>query len=330
MINFLVALFLSVIASFIYVDYAKKNNIFALVNERSLHKTPVITGAGIVLGFSFFIIFLLNFNEKFLFFENKNITMIFFLSFIFSIFGWYDDKLDISAVTKMIFQILVTITFASLYVNSTINDVNLFIQLAIIILITFLLAVSINCFNFMDGINGLALSLALYILISLVILDQNILIKQEIIFLTATLLTLMTFNLKNKFFIGDAGSVSLGFFIGAILLNEMIVKNISFITVAILVAYWASDCACTFLIRFFVVKNWYKSHKSHPYQQLTKLLDSQIKVFIIINFINIFYLFPLAYLSQIYADLSILFLLMAYTPNIIFALKYGPYKVVKV
>lgn len=329
MINFILALFLSTLAIFIYTDYAKKNKVFAAVNERSLHKIPVITGAGIVLGFYFLFIFLLYCNQKFLSTDNINIMMIFALSFILSIFGWYDDILDISAVKKLIFQIFVTITFSSLYVFNIIPDLNLFIQLIIIILVTFLLAVSINCFNFMDGINGLALSLALYILISLVILNENILIMNEIIFLIATLSTLIIFNLKNKLFIGDAGSVSLGFFIGVILLNEMIVKNITFITVSILIAYWVSDSVCTFLLRFFLVKNWYKPHKTHPYQVLTKLLNSQTKVLLIINFINIFYLFPLAYLSQIYSDLSILFLFIAYTPNIIFALKYGPYKILR-
>ncbi|MDA9171046.1 hypothetical protein N9O69_03090, partial [Alphaproteobacteria bacterium] len=246
MINFLLAIFFSAIVTLIYSLYAEKNKVFALVNKRSLHKTPVVTGAGIVLGLCFFCLFLFNSHQKIHFSENHFMIMAFLLSFILSIFGWYDDKYDIAALKKLLFQIFISIIYASLYVINFIPDENIFIQFISIVSIMFLLVVSINCFNFMDGINGLALSLALYLLISLIILDKNILVKEEIIFLIATLLILIIFNIKNKLFIGDAGSISLGFFIGVILLNEMLVKNISFTTVAILIAYWVSDTVCTF------------------------------------------------------------------------------------
>ena len=324
MIDFLLALFFSIIVTLIYLHYAEKNKIFALVNERSLHKIPVITGAGIILGFCFFCLFLFNFHQKVFFSENNFMMVAFLLSFVLSIFGWYDDKFDIAAIKKLLFQILVSVIFASLYVFNFIPYESFLIQLISILSIMFLLVVSINCFNFMDGINGLALSLALYILISLIILDKNIEIREEIIISIATLLILAIFNIKNKLFIGDTGSISLGFFIGVILLNEMLIKNISFITVAILIAYWVSDTVCTFFVRLLILKNWYSPHKSHPYQLLTRLLNSQTKVLIIINVINIAYLFPLAYLSQTFPYLNVFLLFMAYTPTIIFSLKYRP------
>ena len=106
MINFLLALFFSIIVTFIYSVYAKKNKIFALVNERSLHKIPVITGAGIILGICFFCLFLFNFHQKVFFSENNFMMVAFLLSFVLSIFGWYDDKFDIAAIKKLLFQIL--------------------------------------------------------------------------------------------------------------------------------------------------------------------------------------------------------------------------------
>lgn len=324
MIDFLLALFFSIIVTLIYLHYAEKNKIFALVNERSLHKIPVITGAGIILGLCFFYLFLLHIYQTEFVSKNNFIVVVFLFSFVLSIFGLYDDKFDIAAIKKLLFQIFVTTIFSSLYVINLIPNENLLIQLILILSIMFLLVVSINCFNFMDGINGLALSLALYILFSMIILNENIEIREEIIILIATLFILIIFNIKNKLFIGDAGSISLGFFIGVILLNEMLVKNISFITVAILIAYWVSDTVCTFFVRLIIFKNWYSPHKSHPYQQLTRLLNSQTKVLIIINVINIAYLFPLAYLSQTFPYLNAFFLFMAYTPTIIFSLKYRP------
>ena len=119
------------------------------------------------------------------------------MSFVLSIFGWYDDKFDIAAI-KITFSDLVSVIFASLYIFNFIPNESFLIQLISILSIMFLLVVSINCFNFMDGINGLALSLALYILISLIILDKNIEIR-EIIISIATLLILAIFNIKINF-----------------------------------------------------------------------------------------------------------------------------------
>ena len=68
----------------------------------------------------------------------------------------------------------------------------------------------------MDGINGLAISLAIYIFTSLLILDRKIILKYELLYIIASLSVLLLFNLKNKLFIGDAGSIALGFLIGSI------------------------------------------------------------------------------------------------------------------
>ena len=315
-------LFISTYFSLIYLNLAKKLKIFAIVNERSLHKTPIITGAGIVIGLCVLLLLFYSLYINNNTFENYFIILVFSITFIASVFGWFDDRYDIPAIKKLFFQITISGIFA--FFQLVLFGKELDQTLLYFILILFLTLCAINCFNFMDGINGLAISLAIYIFSSLLILDDNIIFKYELFYITSSLLVLLLLNVKNKLFIGDAGSMALGFLIGSILINELIQKNISFITISILLAYWVSDTVCTFILRLIIGKKWYYGHRNHTYQNLARILNSHNKVFVLINVTNFLYLLPLAYFSTIYTDFSIYFFMLAYFPLIIFALKYGP------
>lgn len=315
-------LIMSTFFLYIYLSLAKKLKIFAIVNNRSLHKKPIITGGGIVFGFS--ILSLLIYNL----YINKNsfgynfIILVFSISFVASVFGWFDDKYDISAVKKLLFQIIISGIFAFIFLFFMEMEINKL--LIYFVLILFLMLCSINCFNFMDGINGLAISLAIYIFISILVLNHNTIFKYELFYISSSLIVLLLFNLQNKLFIGDSGSIALGFLIGSLLINELIEKNINIVTVSILLAYWVSDTVCTFFLRLILVKKWYNGHRSHAYQNLARILNSHNKVFLYVNLINFLYLLPLAYFNTIYTDLGIYFFMLAYIPLIVFVLKYGP------
>jgi Fuc2NAc and GlcNAc transferase len=314
--------FISLPIIILYILYGRNNKILAYVNNRSLHTQPIITGAGLTIGLAIF--FLMIF-KMILNINMSNFTILLFvISFLFSIFGWVDDKYEIKAVKKFFLQIIISAIFSIIYLLSLQLSLNIFLNVTLIILLVILLVCSINTFNFMDGINGFALSLSLYIFISILVLNEQTEIKNDLIFIMMTLLILLYFNLTNKIFIGDSGSMMLGFLIGAVILNELIHKNINIQTILIIVAYWGSDTICTFIVRLFIVKKWYLAHRSHAYQNLARILKSHSKVLILINFIQFLFLLPLAFLSQKYISLSIYFLFLSYVPMIIFSLKYGP------
>lgn len=312
----------SIFFSLIYFKLAKKFKIFAIVNNRSLHKKPTITGAGIVFGFCVLLLLIYSLIINKNTFENYFTILVFLLSFVASVFGWFDDRNDISAIKKLFFQIIISSIFTLIYLFLIMDVTNQI--LLYFILLLFLMLCSINCFNFMDGINGLAISLAIYIFLSLLIIDHKIILKYELLYIVASLLVLLLLNIKKKLFIGDSGSIALGFLIGSILINELIQKNINLLTISILLAYWVSDTVCTFFLRLVLVKKWYKGHRSHAYQNLARILNSHNKVFVLINLINFLYLLPIAYLANIYPDFSIYFFMLAFTPLIVFVLKYGP------
>ena len=66
----------------------------------------------------------------------------------------------------------------------------------------------INSFNMLDGINGQAGSYSIYILIIFLFLNVNTVLS---INLFITLLFFLYFNFKDKMFLGDSGTILLGF-----------------------------------------------------------------------------------------------------------------------
>tara|TARA_B100001057_G_C22627183_1_gene862941 strand:- start:211 stop:855 length:645 start_codon:yes stop_codon:yes gene_type:complete len=66
----------------------------------------------------------------------------------------------------------------------------------------------INSFNMLDGINGQAGSYSVYILITFIFLNVNIALSINLII---TLLFFLYFNFKDKMFLGDSGTILLGF-----------------------------------------------------------------------------------------------------------------------
>ena len=90
----------------------------------------------------------------------------------------------------------------------------------------------INSFNMLDGINGQAASYSIYILILFIFYNVNLFLSINLILV---LLIFLYFNFKDKIFLGDSGTILLGFIIsyffiksfnlGANILSDEIFNN---------------------------------------------------------------------------------------------------------
>ena len=112
LLHIFLGLIISIYFSLIYLNLAKKLKIFAIVNERSLHKTPIITGAGIVIGLCILLLLFYSLYINNNTFGNYFIILVFSITFIASVFGWFDDRYDIPAIKKLFFQITISGIFA--------------------------------------------------------------------------------------------------------------------------------------------------------------------------------------------------------------------------
>ncbi len=183
-------------------------------------------------------------------------------------------------------------------------------------------ALWINLFNFMDGIDGLAASEAVFVLLSMLVL-ASLSPQWELSGLWLWLasgavagIVFLPFNwAPAKIFMGDAGAYFFSFiiFIGA--LWGMVSGQLSFYSSFILIALFASDALVTLIRRILSGQNWTGGHRTHAYQYLSRRHSHAIATLIYLG-VNVLWLLPLAFLVQSQLINPYLSLFFAYAPLI--------------
>ncbi len=212
--------FLALILTLIFIPIIKiiaiKANLVDKPNYRKIHTTPVPLIGGISIAFSSLLVILLSGNKLLFLVEYLPIiTSGFILFFV----GVVDDKKDIRAKYKLTIQLLLAfyVAFSGIRISSLYG---LFGVYEIVIWAQYLLTIIVitgvvNAFNLMDGVDGLVgglsiLGFTMFLLASIYFNDYY-LGKISVIFI-GTLVGFLRFNLsKKKIFMGDSGSLFLGF-----------------------------------------------------------------------------------------------------------------------
>lgn len=273
---------------------AKYMNILDMPNERKVHKKPIprLGGIGIYAGFLLgYMLFGLH---------TVQMNAILIGSIIILVTGIIDDIKPIPAKWKFLAQI-VGATIIPLYGKILLQDISafgLYINFGIFaypITIIFIVSV-INCINLIDGLDGLASGISsIYFLtvgiISMLLNNSNGLdIALTFIMLGSTLGFLVhNFN-PAKIFMGDSGSMFLGYIIAVIALLGF--KNItltSFIVPLLLLAIPIMDTLFAILRRIINHKPLGEPDKNHLHHQLLKLKLSQKKTVLIIYGVDILF-----------------------------------------
>lgn len=315
----------------IYKKVALKREILAHISARSLHANLVARGGGVVFGtlFSLMMFFYL-LNDKVTIWQ----TISFGLCGLFAtLIGFFDDIYDIDAKKKFVMQLLLSILFTVSYFHFNLSY-NLFENNSIFIFIIicswiFVPLWIINSFNFIDGINGLAIATAIFssttLILSLYISkgSSNFITIYSILLIVC--LGFLPFNFPSaKLFMGDAGSIFLGFIYGSTVLVILFNNYLSIWTVITVFSYMLADTLSTNIIRLLTIKKWYGVHRSHAYQNLARVLNNHTKVTGGIMIYNVFYILPLTLFTVWYSNFAIYFTIAAFLPAIIFSIKYGP------
>ncbi len=253
-------------------------------NERSNHQTPKPRGAGIILIplilFSTSVIFLL---EDTL---NNDWKLIFGFCFLLSIVSFLDDIKNINAKIRLAFQIFCV--FSSLYLFK--DQLNIFIRssefliifngiesLGLGLIFCFLVMIwvwIINMFNFMDGMDGItsvqisSLSILTNFLAILGLIEE-IFIYFSLILLTISFAFYSVNKPPSKIFLGDVGSIPLGFIVGFIVIYNMITFNL-ILPFLIIMFYYLQDSIATIILRFLKKENLLQAHTSHFFQKMLR------------------------------------------------------------
>ena len=158
---------------------------------------------------------------------------------------------------------------------------------------------SVNLFNFMDGIDGLASSQAVFVLGSAALLSGSGAAATG--FMLASAAACLGFLVWNwppaRIFMGDAGSGALGLHLGVLAVASAASGELSVWTWVILHGVFIVDATTTLLVRAWLRRPLGDAHRSHAYQHAARA-SSHAHVIAAILSIEIGWLLPGAYVVE--------------------------------
>ncbi|MEN8139371.1 MAG: MraY family glycosyltransferase [Bacteroidota bacterium] len=274
--------------------------------NRSSHSTLVPTLGGVSIFASIIISSSLFVNERFVDFDLLNAAMV-----ILFFFGIKDDILMISPVKKFIAQIVsaliisigANVRIPHMYDILGFGEIPYWISIVITVFVIILI---INSFNLIDGVDGLAASVGI---VSSLVLGYWFYVNEynSLALLSASLFGSLVaflrynFSKKNKIFMGDTGSMIVGFIVAVLtiefirhngigLINggkEIITAPVLAISILIIPLI---DTFRVFMVRLLNKKSPFKPDKNHIHHRLLSLGLSHAKttiMMVVANFIFI-------------------------------------------
>lgn len=299
----IVKIFLMVMSTFLFVlllvpfikDVAYHVGAVDIPNERKVHKKPMprLGGMSIYFGFLF----------GYMIFGTPSSTMnsILIGSFIVVLTGVVDDIKPLKARTKFIGQ-LVAACVVVFYGNILLKDLSafgLYLDFGIFsypVTLFFILG-CINCMNLIDGLDGLAAGISsIYFLTIGIIATMQSKFGLDFVLTFVMLGSTLGFLAHNfhpaSIFMGDSGSMFLGFIIAVIaLLGFKNVTMTSLIIPLLILAIPILDTVFAILRRMLKGENISTPDKFHIHHQLLNRNFSQGATVLIIYLIDILFAF---------------------------------------
>jgi len=334
-----------------------------LPNARSSHQTPRPRGGGVGIVLAFLLA--LPFAVPLATFGTWNVWLPLVAAVTLALVGLADDLRGLGLATRLVAQSFAVAALLAALAGSgggvLESDTGLFARVADLavvapqlsadlapwllvaldaLLIPVLLLAAlwwINLFNFMDGIDGLAASQALFMLIAALVVKLsapgNGIAHPEILSATESVATLMLaaavagFLVLNwppsRIFMGDAGSLFLGFSILALASHDVTLGHMNTWTWLILGTLFLVDATTTLLRRWLTRQHVTTAHRSHLYQRLSRRWGSHRRVTLVYFLLNVTLVFPLAFLAHHAPQWAPVVLVVAWLPAAVVAWHAG-------
>ena len=212
-----------------YIQFARRYNMIKAVNSRAAHKGTVFTGGGVVYAAVIMVGALILDNLDFV--EFSNFSPIVATGILVSILGFFDDFIEISAFNKYI--VLSFLILMLLYANSTlpiIQNLNGFLGIYEIgyipglIFTSFVYLSIMNAINLTDGIDGYLAIFSISFFSSMLFTNHineffTLTSVAIIIIGSSSMFIRYNFHKGKKLFVGDAGSLFIGFWFATYLIT---------------------------------------------------------------------------------------------------------------
>jgi UDP-N-acetylmuramyl pentapeptide phosphotransferase/UDP-N-acetylglucosamine-1-phosphate transferase len=251
-----------------------RRHVTAEVNPRSSHLVETPEGAGIVvipvaLLTVVVAMYLLPIPPRF---GMMYSAVVGGLTVVLTVVGFFDDARGLSVLSRLIVQ-FICVGVVVLMLPGSVRVLPGFIpegvERALIIVggVWF-----VNLVNFMDGIDLISVVETAAITLGIAILAWIDVIPYFYGWIAASLLGAVIgfapWNLPPaRLFLGDSGSVAVGFLLGVILLHVAASAGNAFVATVILPLYYLADATITLLRRIARGEKFWRAHRDHFYQQ---------------------------------------------------------------
>ena len=283
---FLLSSLITLISIIILLPIARKLKLVDIPSKRKSHlgNVPLIGGLSILMGVCV--------STSGSLIDDKIFLIYMVSAFFILILGLIDDFYPLSPKIRLTIQtviILITLELTGLKFDTLGHSFGLktqinlgFFSYPVTILGMLLVTNAFNLMDGADGVTGVLAILALTVIFLIEILSLNINSNPLILALIGSLIPFLSFNLiksKNKIFLGDSGSLFLGFSIAFLLLYEtQVIKNISPPFALWILAIPIFDVCAVMIFRFKKSRSLFKPDRSHLHHFLQKLGLNNIQV----------------------------------------------------
>lgn len=259
---------LSFLAVGLYVLFAGRTQWLDQPGHRSSHVVPTPTGAGLAMISALVIAYAIEvvvrsspdpvdpgFSEV--------IPPLMGAALALSLIGLWDDLRDLSAAWRLLIQLLLSLGFVLLIPVSSPWQAGALV---------FALTWTMNAYNFMDGSDGLAGMQAVIsgsLLAYLFNLSGEHALALASLGVAAVASGFLPWNWPPaRCFMGDAGSVPLGWLLGGLCIAGGVQETLSWPAALLVLAIFHVDAGLTLLRRVCLGERWYTAHRTHVYQKL--------------------------------------------------------------
>ena len=284
---------------FVCAKISYKLNLIDLPNKRKIHLEPTAYTGGIAIIIS--LLFALQEVDVF----DNTLSLILSISFLISVVGLIDDKFYLNTGSKLSLQVI-PIFYLIVFENLTLNNIGAYNHFILemgsfkvpftLLCVLFLT----NAFNYFDGMNGTLGFTTITVLTILYFLvpDQNFQLFLIMILIPISIFLCFNFSLLKlpKLFLGDSGSLLLGFIISFTVIYLANQKMVHPILLAFSISIFVYEFLSINLIRIMNKKKIFGAGVDHLHHILLKKNKSLFLTNFLISIMNIIF-FIFGYLS---------------------------------
>lgn len=187
---------------------------------------------------------------------------------------------------------------------------------------------TLNLFNFMDGIDGIAASECVFVTVAaaglLMLTGVAPSVQAAALLVGAATIGFLIWNWPPaRIFMGDVGSGYLGFVLAVLALGATRESGVMLYVWLVLGGVFFVDATVTISRRLARRERVFEAHRTHAYQWLSRRWRSHAPVTIAVTVVNVVWLLPCAVVTLIYPRWAGLAVLVAFLPLMVAAAVCG-------